>query len=447
MEFALARIVNYFSGALVGLIFSCTAKAQKPTFYQDVQPLIHANCAVCHRPGEAAPFSLITYEDVAKRSKFIKKVVTSGYMPPWRADDHYVTFANKRSLTLEQIKTLTDWIDADMPKGKINTDAESDLLKRAQAGTGYHRVPDLTLRMPNPFTVASDGKEHFMVFKIPFDLPETANIEAVEFTSNNKRVIHHANFAIHPVDDPAISLTNTAEQVDLNGDDASRYREWLIYKKQITYYGGWIPGTTVETYPSDMGWVMPKRGVMLLTVHFGPSTRDTISLNGVNFFFTKKPIHRTVKVISLGSGGIGERDISPPLLVFGGDSLTTTLKVAYRNQPITLLYAWPHMHQIGKRFIAFATQAGQDTIPLVRIPDWDFRWQEIYRYQKPVILPTGSIINVVGTYDNTESNPLNPNKPPKIITSDGQMRSDQEMLTLLLLYVAYESGDENLRLN
>ncbi|MBD2752700.1 cytochrome c [Spirosoma sp. BT704] len=421
--------------------------AQKPTFYRDVQPLIHANCAVCHRPGEAAPFSLITYEDVTKRSKFIKKVVVSGYMPPWRADDHYVTFANKRSLTPEQIKTLTDWIDADMPKGKVNTEAESALLKRAQAGTGYSRVPDLTLRMLKPFTVVRDGKEHFMVFKIPFGLAETANVEAVEFTSNNKKAIHHANFAIHPVEDPAISLTNTAEQVDLNGEDASRYREWLPYKKQMTYYGGWVPGTTVETYPADMGWVMPKRGVMLLTVHFGPSAKDTISLNGVNFFFTKKPIRRTVKVISLGSGGIGERDISPPLLVFGGDSLTTKLKVAYRNQPITLLYAWPHMHQIGKRFTAFVTQADQDTIPLVRIPDWDFRWQEIYRYEKPVILPTGAVINVIGTYDNTESNPLNPNKPPKIITSDGQMRSDQEMMTLLLLYVAYEPGDENLRLN
>lgn len=434
---------------LIGLSLLFTtqvSQAQKLTFYHDIQPLIHAKCAVCHRPGEAAPFSLITYEDVAKRSKFIRKVVNSGYMPPWRADDHYVSFANKRSLTPEQIKTLTDWIDADLPKGRVNTDAETALLTRVKAGTSYNRVPDLTLRMARPFKIVSDGRERFMIFKIPFELAEAINVEAIEFTSTDKKSIHHANFAIHPVEDTTISLTSTADQVDLNANEADRYREWMPYKKSMTYYSGWIPGTTVETYPPDMGWVMPKRGVMLLTVHFGPAGKDIESLNGVNFFFTKKPIRRMVKVISLGSGGIGEKDITPPLLVFGGDSLTTRLRVAYRNQPISLLSAWPHMHQIGKRFTAFATKANQDTIPLVRIPDWDFRWQEIYRYQTPVVLTPGSVINVVGTYDNTESNPLNPSKPPKLVTSDGQMRSDQEMMTLLLLYVTYEPGDEQLRL-
>jgi hypothetical protein len=443
MKQCLAHGLIWLSWFLV----SNAVHAQKPTFYRDVQPLIHAKCAVCHRPGEAAPFSLITYEDVTKRAKFIRKVVNTGYMPPWRADDHYVAFANKRSLTPEQIKTLTDWIDAEMPKGRVNTDAEMELLTRAQAGTGYNRVPDLTLKMPQPFKVVGDGVERFMVFKIPFELAQEANVEAIEFTSTDKKSIHHANFAIHPVDDPGIDLNNTVAQVNLNGDDASRYREWLPYKKQLTYYSGWIPGTTVETYPADMGWVMPKRGVVLLTVHFGPAAKDIENVSGVNFFFTKKPIRRTVKVISLGSGGIGEKEITPPLLVFGGDSLTTRLRIAYRNQPITLLYAWPHMHQIGKRFTAFATLPGADTLRLVRIPDWDFRWQEVYRYQKPVILPTGAVINVIGTYDNTEGNLQNPNKPPKLITSDGQMRSDQEMLTLLLLYVAYEPGDENLRLN
>ena len=235
--------------------------------------------------------------------------------------------------------------------------------------------------------------------------------------------------------------------MNLNGGDAGRYREWLPYKTKLTYYGGWIPGTTVETYPADMGWVMPKRGVILLTVHFGPLAKDVESLSGINLFFTKKPIRRTVSVISLGSGGIGEKDISPPLLVFAGDSLTTQLRVAYQNKPISLLYAWPHMHQIGKRFTAFAVKPDRDTIPLVRIPDWDFRWQEIYHYKKPVVLPTGAIINIIGTYDNTESNPENPNKPPRLIRSDGNMRSDQEMMTLLLLYVAYEPGDETLQLN
>jgi hypothetical protein len=422
--------------------------AQKVTFYKDIQPLIHAKCAVCHRPGEAAPFSLITYEDVSKRVSFIKKVVSTGYMPPWRADDHYATFANKRSLTPEQISAITSWIDAGAPAGKVKREAEEQLLTRVVAGTGYSRSPDLTLKVTKPFAQKGDGVERFMVFKIPFELAEAANVEALEFTSSTKKVIHHANFAIHPVEDTAISLTNTIEQVDLNAEDAWHYQEWLPYKKKMTYYGGWIPGASAETYPPDMGWVMPKRGVVLLTVHFGPSAKDEDVISGVNFFFKKTPIKRTVNVISLGSGGIAEKQITPPLLLFGGEVKTCSLQVAYQNKPITLLYAWPHMHQIGKEFTAFATLPNTtDTLKLVHIPDWDFRWQELYRYQKPVVLPTGAVVNVIGTYDNTDGNPQNPNKPAKLITSDGKMRSDQEMMTLLLVYVTYEPGDENLRLD
>ena len=409
---------------------------------------MHAKCAVCHRPGEAAPFSLITYEDVAKRATFIKKVVSTGYMPPWRADDHYTAFANKRSLTPEQIKSITGWIDAGLPKGKVRKEAEDQLLARAAAGTSYERKPDLTLKPTKPFRQGGDGVERFMVFKIPFELAEEANVAALEFTSTNKKVIHHANFAIHPVLDTAISLTNTIEQVDLGADDAWHYQEWLPYKKTMTYYGGWIPGASPETYPTDMGWVMPKRGVVLLTVHFGPSATEQEVLSGVNFFFKKTPIKRKVSVISLGSGGIAEKNINPPLFLFGGETKTCSLQVAYQNKPITLLYAWPHMHQIGKEFTAYATRpnaaagAKADTLKLVHIPDWDFRWQELYRYQKPVVLPTGSVVNVVGTYDNTDANPMNPNKPARLITSDGQMRSNQEMMTLILIYTNYEPGDE-----
>ena len=440
MKHCLVFCLIWFSASVAGP----GGVAQKLVFYRDIQPLIHANCAGCHRPGEAAPFSLITYEDVAKRATFIKKVIGSGYMPPWRADDHYATFANKRSLTPEQISAITNWIDAGLPKGKVDRAAEEQLSVRTNAGTGYSRPPDLTLKMAGPFLQKGDGVERFMVFRIPFELAQAANVEALEFTSSNKKAIHHANFAIHPVEDTAISLTNTIAQVDLNAEDAGRYQEWLPYKKKMTYYGGWIPGASAETYPPDMGWVMPKRGVVLLTVHFGPAGKDDEIISGVNFFFKKTPIKRTVSVISLGSGGIAEREISPPLLLFGGEVKTCSLKVAYQNKPITLLYAWPHMHQVGKEFTAFATVPGADTLRLVHIPDWDFRWQELYRYQKPVVLPTGAVVNVVGTYDNTDDNPNNPNKPAKLITSDGKMRSDQEMMTLLLVFVTYEPGDENL---
>lgn len=437
-------IINlFFHKAMLFCFVSVSCVAQKITFYQDIQPIIHTNCAVCHRPGEAAPFNLITYEDVTKRSDFIKKVISSGYMPPWRANDHYTDFTNKRQLSEIQIQTIVSWIDADMPKGKVNLDAENKLLERANAGTAYHRKPDLTLKMAKSYLQKGDGIERFMVFRIPFEYPTESTIEAVEFTSNNKKIIHHANFAVHPVEDPNIDIYNTVTQIDLGTDEKYTYDQWLPYKKKMTYYGGWIPGASYESYPTGVGWKMPKRGVILLTIHFGPSGKDAESLDGINFFFKNEPIQRIVKVISLGSGGIGQKDIDPPLMIFANDKSTHNLTVTNRNEDISLLYVWPHMHQIGAEFKAFATNLANDTIPLVHVPSWDFRWQELYRYRKPVVLKRGAVINIRGTFDNTEQNPANPFKPPKLILSDGDMRSDQEMLTLLLVYVAYEEGDEN----
>jgi hypothetical protein len=416
--------------------------AQKLSFYQDIQPIVHAKCATCHRPGGGAPFSLITYEDVSKRSAFIKKVTTSRYMPPWRADDHYVAFSNSRKLTDAELATLTTWIDAGAPRGKENLKAEQALLKKVEAGTAYGRTPDLTLKTKYPYKVKGDRQERFMVFKIPFELAEPANIEAVEFTSSNKRVIHHVNFAIHPVDNPAIDLYKTVDSINLSSNRYA-YEQWLPYKKEMTYYGGWIPGASLEVYPSDMGWTMPKRGVMLLTIHYSPSGKEEESLSGVNFFFKKTPIARKVKVISLGSGGIGERDISPPLMLFPNAVQTHHLRIANARENITVLYVWPHMHYLGKSFTAYALHDA-DTIPLVKIPSWDFRWQEMYRYRKPVVLKQGDIVNVYGTYDNTADNPLNPNNPPKFVESSADMRSDQEMMTMLLVYVTYQPGDESL---
>ncbi|MFZ6011343.1 MAG: c-type cytochrome [Bacteroidota bacterium] len=425
-----------------GILLSLSVAGQKLNFYDDIQSLIHQSCASCHRPGGGAPFSLITYDDVNKRADFIRDVITSRYMPPWRPNDHYTTFANKRSLSDQEINKITAWIDAGTPKGKVKTQAEKELLKKISDGTTYGRSPDLTLKMKYPYKVKGDRVERFMVFKIPFELAAAENVEAIEFTTNNKKIIHHANFAIHPVEDTKIDLYKTADSINLN-TSRHLYDQWLPYKKEMTYYGGWIPGTSYESYPENMGWVMPKRGVILLTIHFSPSSKEEESINGVNFFFKKSPITRKVKVISLGSGGIGEDDIFPPLLLFANQVQTHHLRIANAREDITVLYVWPHMHYLGKEFKAFALHES-DTIPLVHIPAWDFRWQEIYRYKKPVVLKKGDIVNVFGTYDNTENNPLNPNRPPKFVESSDDMRSDQEMLTMLLVYVVYEPGDEKL---
>jgi hypothetical protein len=427
---------------LVGSWFDRT-NAQNLTYNKEIAPIIQAKCATCHRPNDAAPFSLLTYQDVAKRTSFIKEVVQSKYMPPWKADKHYINYDNDRSLTQEEIDKIVNWIDNKAPegKGKPNIDRVNLLSK----GTSYNRKPDLVLKASSSYTLPGDNYERFLVYKIPFELPDSANVEAIEFFSNNKKIVHHANFAIHEVS-PEIDIYSGPEFINLSEEDRTKYNAYLPFKKSMTYYGGWIPGTSYESYPKGFGWVMPKRGVILLTIHYAPSAKEETSISGVNFFFTKTPVKRKVNVISFGSAGIGEKDIQPKFLIFPNAVQTFRLDLKNPNEDFSVMYVWPHMHLLGKSYKAYGIAPNGDTIKLTSIPQWDFRWQEIYRFKKLVRIPKGTLLHIEGTYDNTSNNPFNPNNPPRPVFSRGDMQSTDEMLTLLMVFLPYEEGDETISL-
>ncbi|MEO6549500.1 MAG: cytochrome c [Ferruginibacter sp.] len=436
MKNQLYLFIFLFSGGVAG--------AQELTYTNDIYPIVQAKCAPCHHPGGGAPFSLLTYNDLVKRASFIKEVVQSRYMPPWRADNKYAHFANDRSLSQNEINTIVHWIDKKTPAGKNIQPVKT--APEFFAATKYNRQPDMVLKMADSFLVKGDNTERFAIFKIPFELKDSQNIEAVEFYSNNKKIIHHANYGVHPVDDAAIDLYNTDAMVDLSESDRSKVDQYKRYKKTMTYYGGWIPGTTYEYYPKEFGWVLPKRGVILLTVHFGPSAIDEKSISGINLFFKNTPVTRQVKVISFGSGGIGEKQISPIFYIKGNEQKTFTLEVTNPGADLSIMYVWPHMHYIGKEFTAYVVSPAGDTTRLVHIPQWDFRWQEIYRFPKLLKVVKGSVMHIEGTYDNTAGNPANPNQPPKTIFSAGTMRSTDEMMTLLMIYLPYQEGDEKVNI-
>jgi len=416
--------------------------AQEITYEKDIFPLMTVKCAPCHHPGGGAPFSLLTYQDVAKRISFIKDVVESKYMPPWRADNNYVHFANDRSLSEKEIRLITGWINNKAPRGNAGTGAKT--AAALFTDTKYGRKPDLLLKMSDSFLVKGNNEEQFIVFKIPFELKDKANIEAIEFYSNNKKLIHHVNYAVHEVADTSIDIYRSAAFVDLAASDKTNFNQYLPYRKTITYYGGWIPGATYESYPGEFGWVLPKRGVILLTVHFAPTPVDENNLSGINLFFKKTPVTRPVKVISFGSGGIGEKDITPSFFIKAEQVKTFTLDLVNPGDDFSAMYVWPHMHYIGKEFKAYAISPEGDTIRLVHIPEWDFRWQEIYRFKKLIKIPKGSRIHIEGTYDNTSQNPANPKSPPESVWSLGTMRSTDEMMTLMMVFLPYKEGDENI---
>ncbi|MBN9383613.1 MAG: cytochrome c [Chitinophagaceae bacterium] len=422
------------------LLVSLRLAAQKPTWSKDIAPIITARCAVCHHKGTSAPFNLLTYEDAARRASFIKRVVQEGYMPPWKADPHYVSFANERILTPQEKKMIVDWVDAGIPQGEKTATPAAPVIE----GTRLGRKPDLVIALKKPFLVKGDNQERFVVFCLPYELPEERNVAAIEFSADNYKLIHHVNFGFHATF-PGAGRLDLPEYVDLL-NDPGKYANYNMLSERLVYYSGWIPGATYESYPGNMGWVLPKRGMVLLYMHYAPSPVDREISGEVHIFFKEQPIERMISVVNIGTGGKG--DIDPPLVIPPDSIMTVKARIVTR-QDQSILFAWPHMHLLGKSMKAYAVTPAKDTVRLIYIPQWDFNWQDIYQYPHLVKIPAGSVITVEATYDNTKDNPRNPFSPPRTITSDQNlvMKTTDEMLNLLLIYLPYQQGDESVVLS
>ena len=416
---------------LLALIANSNAEGQDlVTYTQHIAPIIQANCTPCHKPGGAAPFSLLTFEDVARRARTIQSVTQSGYMPPWKADPHYVSFANERRLSEKEIALIKQWTSKGAPRGP-----KTQVLQASK--NAPQSQPDLVFRPKQAYTIKGDGMENFVMFKIPFELAADQAIQAVEFVPGNRRLLHHANFAVQYVG-PELDIHSGQDYV-VSDQFLTNLQEFKPLMQTMVYYGGWIPGASRQTFPAGVGFTMPKRGVILLTVHYGPSTTDTLDWSQINLYFAKTPVQRVIQGVSLGSGGIGK--VEPPLII-PADSVKKFGVQLETSTDLSLLYVWPHMHLIGKKFKAWATTPEGKEIPLVSIPEWDFRWQESYQFRQLIKIPKGSVIRAEGTYDNTSNNPNNPFSPPKTIISQDLMETRSEMLNLIMIFLPYQKGDE-----
>ena len=190
---------------------------------------------------------------------------------------------------------------------------------------------------------------------------------------------------------------------------------------------------------------MPKKGVLYLNdIHFGPTPVEASDHSTFNIYFAEGPPKR--KMMELILGTLGKSEIRPPLIIQPDSimSFTTRFQV---SQDISILTVNPHMHLLGTTFLAYAVSPENDTIPIIKIPEWDFRWQFFYTLKKMLKIPRGSVIVAEATFDNTVNNPNNPFDPPQVISdARGSMRTSDEMFQLIINYLIYQEGDEDISL-
>jgi len=404
--------------------------------------VIANKCGSCHKNGGDAPFPLTTYPEVRKKISTIKTVVQSGYMPPWKADNNYCGYSNDKSLGVEEKKAILDWI-AGGAKNEHTTVAKSNK-------TSEHASPTTTdgnniiIKSNFRYTIKGDNTERFVIFKLPFEYDKEFNIAGIAFISGTKKAVHHVNYGVFAVSDPNVDINGGSQFIETDNPNADQ-AEYDHLASRPAYYTGWIPGSSGEKYPENFGWVLPQRGVVIFTVHFSAIPVNEVFDFGIRLQTTDGTIKRQIKIISFGSGGIGEKDITPNFVIEPNKLNRFDLKMFTRS-PQSVMYVWPHMHLLGKSFKAYAVSPRKDTIPLVFIPQWDYRWQELYRMKQMTYIPAGSVLVMEGVYDNTKENPFNPNNPPQVILPTKNMESTKEMFTLLMIYVPYEPGDENIKL-
>lgn len=390
------------------------------TFNREIAPILFENCAACHRPGESAPFSLLSYQDAKKRAKQIAEVTHSRTMPPWLPEPVSGEFVGERRLSEEQVELIRRWSES----GTVEGDP-ADLSPQPKFTDGWQLgEPDLTIVMPQSYTLAADGPDVFRNFAIPIPTFTRRFVKAVEVRPGNPKIVHHADLWID-----ASSITRRLDAQDPEPGFQGMTND-LNLEATSGHMLGWTPGQTPYVEPDGLAWPLEKGSTLALALHLLPSGKPEKIQSVVGFFFTDEPPTHIPYLMRLGSQSI---DIA-------ADEPRATITDDYvLPVDVTVSAIYPHAHYLGKEMKAKATLPDGAIRPLIHIKDWDFNWQDQYRYAKPFALPKGTTLSMQYTYDNTAANVRNPNSPPQRVMFGP--RSTDEMGDLWLQVLTRDPAD------
>ncbi|MGO9709530.1 MAG: tetratricopeptide repeat protein [Polyangiaceae bacterium] len=391
------------SAALLLAVWRIKHEASQPTFTRDIAPLVLAKCAPCHRPGEAGPFSLLTYEDVLRRANQIRNVTGRRFMPPWKPAHGYATFKGDRSLTQEQIDLLARWIDTGAPLGD-----PKNLPPPPKWPTGWQLgEPDVVVQLPEAYTLHAEGRDVYRNFVIPSPVKGVHYVTAWEFRPGS-RALHHA---ILNIDRLGLARQRDAQDPEpgFAGMDVGNVQS------ADGFYLVWAPGSTPTPPDPARAWRIDEHTDLVLQLHMQPRGKEETIRPTIGLYLSDHPPTQHLFSLRVGDAPI---DIPP------GDKSYTMRDDYTLPADVDVLSVFPHAHYLAKTMKSWATLPDGTEKPLLRIDDWDFNWQDKYTYAEPVALPAGSVISMSFVYDNSEGNTRNPSRPPKRVRT-GEKSTDE----------------------
>ena len=401
-------------------VTSARAGDTPPTFSKDVAQIMFQHCATCHRPGQGAPFSLLTYQDARKRGKLIAHVTQTRQMPPWKADKGDVVFRNERRLKEEQIAVLQKWLAAGMPEGD-SKDLPPPPVFASKWPLGE---PDLVVKMAKAYRVAAEGRDIHRNFAVALGLKEDKWVKAIDFRPSAPSVVHHSLFFLDTTG-TAAKREEESGQVGSSGAMGGLGR-FGAKDKSVTGIGGWAVGAQARALPDGLAYRLPKGSDLILSTHFHPSGKAEEEASTIAFYFADKPPVRRFTGLQLpvAFGYLAGIDIAAGQKDFSIED-SFVLPVDVKAFGISA-----HAHYLGKDFKVTATPPDGRTKTLLHIPDWDFTWQEGYRFQDFLDLPKGTKLHAKITYDNSAENPRNPTNPPRRVRWGKESTDEMGSITL-----------------
>ncbi|HZI78035.1 MAG TPA: tetratricopeptide repeat protein [Vicinamibacterales bacterium] len=428
--------------ALVAAVAACSrateqtekAAARAVTF-NDVAPILFANCASCHRPIDGAapraaatagspedpicvagaPFSVLDYDSVRRHSREIASAVQRRAMPPWLPESGHGLFADERRLRDDQIALVAKWVESGAPEGN-----PADVPKPPAFSSGWQLgTPDLVLTLPEPYVLQPGTRDVFRNFVIPVPITTTRYVRAVEFRADSPQALHHA--------DLAIDLGRVSRALD-RAEPGPGFSAMDGGQVQNVY--GWSPGKVPKMEPSETAWTLDPGTDIVLLLHMIAGARSETVQPMVGLFFSDTPPTRTPISVKLEASAIA---------IPAGDSNYVVEDSYVLPVDVEALSVYPHAHYLGREMRGTATLPDGSQQELVWIRRWDFRWQDRYSYRSPLILPKGTRLSMRFTFDNSAENPANRNRPPQRVRSGP--RSTDEMAQLWLEVVPRRAED------
>jgi hypothetical protein len=392
------------------------AQAQT-TWSDDVAEIVYTNCATCHHDGGIAPFTLMSFGDALNNYYPILDAVQSGYMPPWKADIGYQEYSHERVLSAEDINTIEAWINDGLQEGNI----ENAPPPPGFSDEGFlTATPDLELTMESYLSQATTNADDYICVSIPSGLTQDKKIRAFEVIPGNPSIVHHC----------LVFIDETGNyQSNFNGNCVGP-NGGLI--------GGYTPGAIPTIFPSNdaefnLGMTIPAGSNIVLALHYPHGSIGEEDQTKIRFYFyddaTEIREVQTESIIQNWFFNIQANTIEE-----------VTADFSFIPQDVSILSVFPHMHLIGESIESYAITPANDTIPFVRVSEWDFEWQQFYFFKNIQHVPAWSTIYGSGVYNNTSDNPHNPNDPP-INVGAGENTSN-EMFLVYFHFLAYVEGDE-----